>query len=99
MTRRSLALTIIAILGVLIATGASAKPGKQGQRFMAKPFEFVGAAGACGAGSPAGEDTVVAAWVTHEGLPDAGKSDHALLLSKSGETENCAAAGANLWWV
>lgn len=35
-----------------------------------------------------------AAWVTKEGLPDAGKSNHALYLSKSGPTSDFAAAGA-----
>lgn len=98
MTKRLMTLTLVVIVGLLSVVDASAK-GKPAQRFMAKPFEFVGAAGDCGAGSAAGVDTVAAAWVTHEGLPDAGKSDHALLLEKSGPTANCAAAGAKIQTV
>lgn len=103
--RRSIALVTIAMVGVLLAAGADAKPDRPGkpgwfgQRFLATPCQFIGTPDACEPGSPAGVDTVVAAWVTHQGLPDAGKSDHALLLGKSGETANCAAAGANVWFV
>lgn len=61
--------------------------------YRAKPFQFVGSAVDC-APSAAGIDTVTGAWVTHEGLPDAGKSDHGLLLEKLGPTANCASAGA-----
>ena len=62
-------------------------------KFKAKPFEFVGTAAEC-APAPAGTDTVTADWVTHQGLPDAGNSNHALFLEKLGATSNCAAAGA-----
>jgi hypothetical protein len=96
MTKRSIVLTLVVIVGLLSVVDAWAKPA---QRFMAKPFEFVGAADDCGAGSAAGEDTVEAAWVTHQGLPDAGKSDHALSLEKSGPTANCAAASAKIQTV
>ncbi|HXH82939.1 MAG TPA: hypothetical protein VNN07_08430 [Candidatus Tectomicrobia bacterium] len=37
-----------------------------------------------------------AAWVTHQGLPDAGGSDHALYLGKSGPTSTNAAALAQV---
>jgi hypothetical protein len=59
-----------------------------------KPFEYVGKAGACGQDYPAGTRTVKAGWVAQQGLPDVGKSDHALYLAKVGPTSNCAAAGA-----
>jgi len=96
---RSIILALIAIVGLSSAAELSAdpvKPPKPVHRFKAKPFEFIGAAGDCGEGSAAGQPTVTAAWVTHQGLPDAGKSDHALLLDKSGPTANCAAAGARI---
>ncbi len=64
-----------------------------GSPLKAKPFTFVGTAAQCAPG-PAGIDTVSAAWQTHQGLPDAGGSDHALFLEKLGSTSNCAAAGA-----
>lgn len=37
-----------------------------------------------------------AAWVTHQGLPDAGNSNHALYLQKDGPTDANAAAGATV---
>jgi hypothetical protein len=61
--------------------------------FKAKPWEFVGTVANCGV---AGVDSVESAWQTGEGLPDAGKSDHALYLQKLGPTSNCAAAGATI---
>src|SRR5437016_5368681 len=42
---------------------------------------------------------VEAQWVTHQGLPDAGGSDHALLLEKSAATAVNAAAYAVLQGV
>src|SRR5262245_28667640 len=59
----------------------------------AKPWEFVGTVDNCGA---AGVDTVDAKWISKEGLPDAGNSNHALYLQKLGPTANCAAAGASI---
>ena len=101
MTRFSTILALAAIVGLSSVATISAKPHSPhpAQRYMAVPFEFVGQAGDCGDGSAAGTDTVSAAWVTHEGLPDAGKSDHALRLEKTGPTANCAAAGANIYKV
>jgi hypothetical protein len=53
-------------------------------KFKAKPYvEDVTASG-----------IVSAAWVTHQGLGDAGKSDHALVLKKEGPTATVASAGA-----
>ena len=81
---------LTAVVLALALTLAHAAPAASS--FKAKPFEFVGTAAECG--GPAGTDTVTAAWVTHQGLPDAGTADHALLLEKLGATPNCAAAGA-----
>ena len=54
------------------------------KKIKAKPFIF----------DPGDSGIVVAAWVTHQGLPDAGKSDHALYLQKDGSTSVVATAGA-----
>jgi len=81
-------LLVTSFIVTLMVTGSVFADGP----YKAKPFEFVGAAGVCG--PDAGIDTVTGAWVTHEGLPDAGKSDHGLLLEKLGPTANCASAGA-----
>lgn len=86
MKKASLAAVLAAVIALASATLASAQ-------FKAKPFEFVGTAEQC-APLPEGQDSVEAGWVTHEGLPDAGNSNHALVLKKLGPTTNCAMAGA-----
>ena len=91
MRKVSFVVMLAALIALTSATLAFAQ-------YKAKPFEFVGTAAQC-APSPAGLDTVEAAWVTHEGLPDAGKSNHALFLQKLGATPNCAAAGATITGV
>jgi hypothetical protein len=40
--------------------------------------------------------SVAAAWVARQGLPDAGNSDHALILVKAAPTPTNAAAGADI---
>jgi hypothetical protein len=76
------------------------------------PAIFVGAAGDCGNGYPAGSRIVTAAWLGGMGLPDNGgnnttrldlatnpnKNDphRGLLLSKNGPTPDCSAAGATI---
>src|SRR5256886_14898611 len=78
----------------------------------AVPFAFVGAAGDCGTGYPAGSNIVTAAWLRGMGLPDNGgpnsnpvdprdnpnKTDPhlGLLLSKNGPTVDCSASGAEI---
>jgi hypothetical protein len=78
----------------------------------AVPFEFVGKAGDCGTGYPAGSRIVTAKWLKGLGLPDNGdknfntttpsdppskKDRHSgLLLSKNGATPVCASAGAEI---
>jgi hypothetical protein len=91
MMRLSFVVTLATLIALTSATLASAQ-------FKAQPFEFVGTAAQC-APSPAGVDTIDAGWVAHEGLPDAGNSNHALLLQKLGATSNCAAPGATITGV
>src|SRR5688572_3302506 len=55
-----------------------------GPPFRAKPFEF----------DPNNSNIVEAAWITHEGLPDAGNANHALFLAKDGLTATIASSGA-----
>jgi hypothetical protein len=55
-----------------------------GPPFRAKPFEF----------DPMATGIVDAAWIPHEGLPDAGNANHALFLAKDGLTATNASAGA-----
>lgn len=78
----------------------------------AVPGIFVGAAGDCFAGSPAGSRIVTSAWLGGMGLPDNGGSNttpidlatnpnkedphQGLLLSKNGPTPDCSAAGATI---
>ena len=72
--------TAVAVLvGVTLAGVALAGP-----PFRAKPFEF----------DPDATGIVEAAWVPHEGLPDAGNANHALLLVKDGPTTTNASSGA-----
>jgi hypothetical protein len=84
-------------------------------RLQAIPAIFVGAAGDCGEGYPAGSRIVTAAWLGGMGLPDNGgnnttrldlatnadKNDPhlGLLLSKNGPTPDCSAAGATIQGV
>jgi hypothetical protein len=83
-------LTLLALVaGLALMLGNTALAGG----IKAKPWEFVGSVENCGV---EGEDTVEANWVTKQGLPDAGESNHALYLQKFGPTANCAAAGATI---
>jgi hypothetical protein len=79
--RRSapLVLALIALLALGAPAGAAKKT-----KFKAKPFSF----------DPGATGIVSAKWVTHQGLGDAGKSDHALVLQKQGTTATVASAGA-----
>lgn len=53
---------------------------------MVKPWTY----------DPDNTGIVSSAWVTQQGLPDAGNSDHALYLAKMGPTATNAAAGATV---
>lgn len=48
---------------------------------------------------PDGTDIVVAAWLTKSGLPDAGKSNHALYFQKDGTTATNASALGDIRWL
>ena len=72
---------------------------------LAIPYVFVGKAGDCGTGTPAGSRIVTSAWLAGMGLPDDGTSvdgtassrtdpHFGLLLSKNGPTADCSSAGA-----
>jgi hypothetical protein len=85
----------LALLALTAAPTMAAKP--VAPRLQVKPGTYVGAADACGVGSPAGtKGGVRAAWRTHKGLPDAGRSDHALVLSKKVATTDCSSAYARI---
>jgi len=73
-------LTLSLLLGATVVTVSFAKPLK------VKPAVF----------DPDDTGLVSAAWVTHTGLPDAGKSDHALYLAKQTATATNAAALARI---
>jgi hypothetical protein len=81
------AVFFILLGGALVPGAVLADP-----KFKAKPFTFVGEAGDCGPNP--GSEIVEAAWQTHQGLPDAGKSNHGLFLAKNGLTSDCSSAGA-----
>src|SRR2546428_571619 len=92
--------------------GGSAGSSADDDDLRAVPFAFVGAAGDCGTGYPAGSNIVTAAWLRGMGLPDNGgpnsnpvdprdnpnKTDPhlGLLLSKNGPTADCSASGAEI---
>jgi hypothetical protein len=80
------------VAGALLIFGSTAQAA--GPKVKAQPWEFVGTAEQCG--GTAGVDTVEATWISNQGLPDAGNSNHALYLQKDSPTANCAAAGATI---
>jgi hypothetical protein len=85
----------LTLLALSAAPTFAAKP--VAPKLQVKPATYVGAANACGAGMPAGtRGGVSAAWRTHKGLPDAGRSDHALVLIKRVATTDCSSALARI---
>jgi hypothetical protein len=76
-------LFIGALVALLVALPAQAAPEKG---YPVVPGEF----------DPAALGGAEAQWVTHEGLPDAGQSDHALILEKTAATPVVVAAYAEL---
>src|SRR4051812_30150150 len=78
----------IAALGMIATAGAAAPNG-----ITVNPWTFVGTVADCGT---AGTGDVQAGWMTHQGLPDAGNSNHALYLQKFALTADCSAAGASI---
>src|SRR4051812_12601371 len=84
--------TIVMSATLLIGMNTAGAAGVQ-----VKPGTFVGTAADCGDIGPAGTKKGVAAdWVAKAGLPDAGGSNHGLVLTKSDPTNGCSAAGANV---
>jgi hypothetical protein len=90
--------TVLALLSTFGTSALAAKPaGHAHHSLQVKPGTYVGAAGDCGVGAPAGtKGGVKAAWRTHQGLPDSGHSDHALVLTKSVVTPDCSIAYASV---
>jgi hypothetical protein len=102
---------LIAVVGLLLVPLPVLAGKDDGKGLKAEPFEFVGKAGDCGAGYPAGSNIVTAKWLDGMGLPDNGgqnvgsnpqdnpnkKDKHrGLLLSKNGTTPDCSSAGARI---
>jgi hypothetical protein len=85
----SIMASLMATLGfmALPLTASAATPA-----FGLQPFEFVGAAGDCGTGYPAGTDIVTAKWDGSTGNPAP-----SILLQKSGLTADCSAAGVDIF--
>jgi len=88
MVMKKIAFLLWLIAVVVVAMIAEGGQG-QSKKFAAKAFTE----------DPDETDTVVAAWLTHVGLPDAGKSNHALFLQKDTETATNALAGAQIKWL
>ena len=81
---RNRSLALIAGVATLALAMAGPALGVKKTKFKAKPF----------VSDPGATGIVSAKWVTHQGLVDAGKSDHALVLQKNGTTATVASAGA-----
>ena len=77
------ALSIFLLILLAVAASTYAKPGKNG-KYSVKPFTV----------DPSDTDLVVSDWITHQGLPDSGKSGHALYLQKDDLTANPGSACA-----
>lgn len=71
---------------VAVASLFLAGPALAGDPLQVKPWVY----------DPDNTGTVSSAWVTKIGLPDAGKSNHALLLTKNTATATFAASGATV---
>ncbi len=78
-------LLIAVIVLAMIAEGGQG----QSKKFAAKAFTE----------DPDETDAVVSAWLTGQGLPDAGNSNHALYLQKNAPTATNALAGAKIRWL
>lgn len=88
---------MVACLAVLTGTALAAGGN---DKVRVNPGTYVGKAGDCGTGYPAGTKGGVSAnWVAQQGLPDSGNSNHALILTKSVLTTDCSAAGADVQGV
>ena len=105
----------LTILCAIVLCLAAAPYAVAVETFEVHPATFVGKAGDCGTGYPAGSNIVTAAWLPGIGLPNNGglnsnsvnpadnpnkKDAHSgLLLSKNGPLEDCSSAGATITGV
>ena len=109
MKRIYVLLAVIALVAFMPAGRAAADNENNNNNLQAVPFEYVGKAGDCGTGYPAGSRIVTAAWLGGMGLPDNGgdtavngtpgtrNDPHSgLLLSKNGLTTDCSSSGAQI---
>ena len=96
MLRRMLRPTVIGLtlLALSAAPTFAAKPAAP--KLQVKPGTFVGTALGCAPGEAGTRGGVKAAWRTHQGLRDAGRSDHALVLTKRVPTADCSNAHARI---
>lgn len=81
--KKSLGLFLVFALAISVISFA--EPGKN-NKFKTKPFVV----------DPDDTDLVASAWVTHTGLPGAGKSDHALYFQKDDLTAGTGYAAAQI---
>jgi hypothetical protein len=91
-SRRTFAVTgLTLVLGVALAGSAVAvqPAGVALKRLKVKAV----------ADDPTATGLISSKWVTHQGLPDAGKSDHALVLKKEVATLTAGSAGGNVHGV
>ncbi len=84
--RKVVFLILIALM--ILPLAGFAKGGKNG-KLMVKPFVF----------DPDETGLVVSAWMTHVGLPDAGKSNHALYMQKDDVSTAAEYAAAEIRWL
>jgi hypothetical protein len=98
MLRRALRLVVIGLALVVLTASSTLASKPVGHKLQVKPGTYVGAAGDCAPANPAAgtRHGVKAAWKTHKGLPDAGRSDHALVLTKRVATSDCSSAFARI---
>ena len=95
---RSAVVLLVALCAPL--GGAAAPDARPRPELRARAYAFVGEAGYCGAGYPAGSPIVTAEWLDGMGLPDPGSPRRSgLLLSKNGPTADCSAAVARITGV
>lgn len=92
MRYRSVVLLVVGTMAALALTGSAVGAPPAGvalKKIKVKPFVF----------DPGATGIVSSKWITHQGLADAGKSDHALELKKLGTTVTNASSGGDIHGV
>jgi hypothetical protein len=92
MRYRGWVLLVVGIVTTLALTGSAASVPPAGvamKKMKVKPLVF----------DPDGTGIVTSRWITHQGLADAGRSDHALVLKKLGTTVTNASSGGDVHGV